>query len=133
MNEEKKKKKNRKQKENLVQLGLMDERDNVVDFFYITYAQRTMLKRLRTWERGWIYFTEEKIICMTGFLNENIIIPYENIEEIEKYSYLLCPIGIDITHTDPETNETKWESFQIWKRKEWLAFLERKTGIKCSN
>ncbi len=42
MNEEKKKKKNRKQKENLVQLGLMDERDNVVDFFYITYAQRTI-------------------------------------------------------------------------------------------
>lgn len=124
-------KKNQKQKKNLITMGLIDERDNVVDFFNVTYAQRTISNRLRTWEKGWIYFTEEKIICLTGLLNDNIIIPYHRIQTMETFSYLLMPLGLDIKHISADGQQVLFDSFLIWKRRQWVDFLEKKSGILC--
>lgn len=127
MNDEKK----QKQKKKLITMGLIDERDNVVDFFNVTYAQSTISKRLRTWEKGWIYFTEEKIICLTGLLNDNIIIPYHRIQTMETFSYLLMPLGLDIKHISADGQQVLFDSFLIWKRKQLVDFLEKKSGILC--
>lgn len=119
-------KKKEKQKKNLVELGLMDPDDTLVDFFYANYLEKLAFK-IGSWERCWLYFTEQRLICMTGILESNIVIPYRNIQKIEKCSQGLFPMGIAVTYRNPETGEAVLDKFSMTKRKKWIEFLSEKS------
>ena len=65
---------------------------------------------LASWESGnraGSDFTESRVIVITGMLEDNIVIPYKNIRDLDKCTQSFMPIGIVITHEDPETGEEK--------------------------
>ena len=93
-----------KQKKNLVKLGVMEESDTLIDFLQANYIER-LIGKLGQWKKGWAYFTEERLIVTTGLLEENIVIPYKNIQKLEKCSQTFMPIGIAITYENKESGE----------------------------
>lgn len=117
-----------KQKKNLVEAGLMTPEENLIDFLQANYVEQ-IIGKFGEWKKGWAYFTEEKLIVVTGLLDGNIIIPYKNIRELEKCSQGLFPIGITITHEDMETGKTSKNKISLMKRDKWLEFLANKSGI----
>ena len=76
-------KKREKQEQNLITAGLMEQGDTLVDFFQASYVDK-ILPGIGKWKQGWAYFTEQRFICTTGFLSDNIVVPYQNIQKIEK-------------------------------------------------
>lgn len=112
-----------KQKKNLVESGLMSQEDTLVDFLQASYVDR------KTWKQGWAYFTQERLIVITGLLNNNIVIPYQTITELGKCSQSLLPMGIVITHKDAETGAVVTDKISLMKREKWLEFLAGKAGV----
>ena len=117
-----------KQKKNLVEAGLMAQEDTLVDFLQASYVER-LTKKMGTWKQGWAYFTQERLIVITGLLNSNIVIPYETITELGKCSQGLFPMGISITHKDAETGEIVTDKISLTKREKWIEFLAGKAGV----
>ena len=113
-----------KMKETLVELGLMDESDTIIEGLQANYFEYT-LGKLGSWKQGWIYFTEEKIVYPTGLLSDNIVIPYKSIKEIGKCSQSMLPIGITVTYDTAEGKE-KTTKFSMMKRDKWIDFLNEK-------
>ncbi len=118
-----------KQKKNLVKIGLMEESDTLIDFFQASYIER-LIGAWGQWKRGWAYFTEERLIVITGFLEENIVIPYENIQKLEKCSQGVAPIGIAITYKNMESGKTMTHKVSMMKRDQWLAFMAERCGTQ---
>lgn len=56
-----------KQKQNLVELGVMDPSDTLVDYLQASYVER-LVGKMGAWKQGWAYFTEERLIVLTGLL-----------------------------------------------------------------
>ena len=52
-----------KQKKNLVELGVMEETDNLIDFLQASYVER-LIGKWGQWKKGWAYFTEERLIVL---------------------------------------------------------------------
>ena len=69
---------------------------------------------------------------MTGVLNENIIIPYNNIRELGKCSQTLIPIGMKITYEDTKTGKIVTDKISMMKRNHWLDFIAKKAGVTIS-
>lgn len=111
-----------KQKKNLVKIGVMEESDTLIDFFQAGYMER-LIGRWGRWEKGWAYFTEERLIVITGLLEENIVIPYQNIRAMEKCSQGIAPIGIAITYENME-GKTVTDKLSLMKREQWMSFME---------
>lgn len=120
-----------KQKKKLVDAGLMEQSDSLVDFLQANYVER-LVGKMGTWKQGWIYFTEERIIFPTGILNQDIVIPYKLIQQIGKCSQGLFPMGITVTYKHPETGEVVTDKFSMSKRQKWIDFLSQKSGVACS-
>lgn len=120
--------KKEKQKKNLVQMGLMEAEDTLLDFLQANYRQR-VFGNVGQWKQGWIYFTGKKIIYPTGIFDENVVIPYDSIRKIEKCSQGIIPMGIAITYEDAETGSLVEDRFTISKRDKWIAFLTEKAGL----
>ena len=110
-----------KQKQNLVKIGVMEESDTLIDFFQAGYMERLIGKCCR-WEKGWAYFTEERLIVITGLLEENIVIPYQNIRAMEKCSQGIAPIGIAITYENME-GKIVTDKLSLMKREQWMSFM----------
>ena len=121
-------KKLEKQKENLVKAELMEESDVLVDYLQASYVNR-LVGKIGSWKQGWAYFTEQRLIIITGVLNENIIIPYKNIRELGKCSQSLMPIGITITHEDMKTGKVVTDKISMMKRDKWISFMAEKAQI----
>ncbi|MBP3487495.1 MAG: hypothetical protein J6K53_03770 [Roseburia sp.] len=121
-------KKKEKLKSNLVELGLMEQEDTIIECLQANY-RRKLLGNTGEWKQGWIYFTEKKIVYPTGLLDENIVIPYESIRRIEKCSQGFIPMGIAVTYDDPKTGSETEDRFSISKRDKWIAFLSEKAGL----
>lgn len=119
-----------KQKAKLVKAGLMDEKDTLIDFLQASYIER-LIGKMGKWKQGWAYFTETRLIIVTGILNADIIIPYKNIQKLEKCSQSFMPIGIAITHEDMESGKVMIDKISMMKRDKWLKFLVEKTGINA--
>ena len=66
-----------KQKAKLVEAKLMDEQDTLIDFLQASYVER-LIGKMGKWKQGWAYFTEERLIIVTGLLNADIVIPCKN-------------------------------------------------------
>lgn len=117
-----------KQKKLLVEAGVMEETDSLVDYLQANYVER-LIGKVGTWKQGWAYFTEERLIVLTGVLDNNIIIPYRNIKEIGKCSQGLFPMGIVITYEDGKTGEIVSDKVSMTKRDKWIQFMEEKAEI----
>ena len=120
-----------KQKQKLIELGVMEPEDTLVDFLQASYVER-LVGKMGRWKQGWAYFTEERLIVTTGLLEENLIIPYKTIRELGKCSQSLMPIGIAITHEDAKTRETVTDKVSMMKRDRWMKFMADKAGILLS-
>lgn len=118
-----------KQKENLVKIGAMEESDTLIDFFQAGYIER-LIGKWGQWQKGWVYFTEERLIVITGLMEENIIIPYQNIQKLEKCSQGLMPIGIAITYENRENGEIVTDKISIMKRERWMEFMSERCKAK---
>lgn len=123
--------KNEKQKKNLVEMGVMDPEDSLIDFLQASYVER-LVGKIGKWKQGWAYFTEERLIVLTGLLDQNIVIPYKNIRGLGKCSQGLFPMGIVITHEDEKTGETVTDKISVMKREKWLGLLSEKSGAAIS-
>ncbi len=124
-------KKLEKQKKKLVEAGLMASDDVLIDFFQVSYIDR-LIGQIGKWKPGWAYFTEEKLIIITGLLNRNMVIPYKSISALKKCSQFLIPIGISITYEDAEKGKTVTERISMMKRNKWLEVLANKSGATVS-
>ena len=120
--------KKEKQKKNLVEAGLMDQNDTLVDYLQASYVQKVW--KIGQWKQGWAYFTEARLICITGTLDDNIVIPYQNIRQIGKCSQGFFPMGIEITYETQESGLTT-DKLSMTKREKWIKFLEEKSGVTC--
>jgi len=110
-----------KQKQNLVKIGVMEESDALIDFFQAGYMER-LIGRWGRWKKGWAYFTEERLIVITGLLEENIVIPYQNIRAMEKCSQGIVPIGIAVTYENME-GKIVTDKLSLMKREQWMSFM----------
>ncbi len=117
-----------KQKSNLIKLGVMEESDKLVDFFQANYVQR-LVGKFGKWQQGWAYFTEERLIVITGMLDENIVIPYKNIQSLEKCSQGVAQIGMIITYKNMTNGETVSDKVSMMKRDQWMQFMAEKANI----
>lgn len=126
-------KKKEKLKKNLVDLGLMEQNDTLVECLQANYVEKLMGK-MGQWKQGWIYFTEERIVYPTGLLdlNSNIVIPYKNIRQIGKCNQGFFPMGIIVTYEHPTTGELTTDRFSMSKRAKWMEFMAQKAGISLS-
>lgn len=114
-----------KQKQNLVKMGAMEESDTLVDYLQASYIER-LIGKWGQWKKGWAYFTEERLIIVTGLLEGNIVIPYKNIQSLEKCSQGFVPIGIAITYKNMESGEIVTDKVSMMKRDHWMAFMEER-------
>lgn len=117
-----------KQKKNLVKLGLMEETDSLVDFFQAGYVEH-LVGKFGKWQQGWAYFTEERLVVITGMLEENIVIPYGTIKALEKGAQGAAQIAITITYEKPESGELVSDKVSMMKRDQWMAFMAEKAQI----
>lgn len=121
-----------KQQKKLVEAGMMDPSDTLIDYLQASYVER-LPGKMGGWKQGWVYFTEEKLIIMTGLsLSGNIIIPYRNIRKLGKCSQSFLPIGIVITHEETENGKTTTDKISLMKRDKWLGWIAQKAGISVS-
>lgn len=120
-----------KQQKKLIELGVMEPDDRLIDFLQTSYVERLM-GGLGTWKQGWGYFTERRLIVLTGFTSQNLIIPYKNIHELSKCSQSLIPIGIRITYEDITSGKLVTDKISLMKRSKWLDFLTEKSGVSVS-
>lgn len=121
-------KKREKQEKNLLELGLMETGDKLVDFFQTSYVDK-VLPGFGQWKQGWGYFTEERFICMTGFLTDNIVVPYGSIKKLEKCSQFFFPMGIAITYDDPVKGKEVKCKVSMMKRDKWIDFMSKKAKL----
>lgn len=132
MNEAKKE----KVKESLVEAGLMDPEDTLVDCLQANYQEK-LVGSIKQWRKGWIYFTEKRVVYPMSILGaalgeNNVVIPYQNIRKLGKCSQQFFPIGISITYEDPKTGEQVTDKFSMMKRNKWMDFLAERAGISLT-
>lgn len=120
-----------KQQNKLMESGVMDPTDRLVDFREASYKDRLIGRALGKWKKGWVYFTEQKLIVTTGFIG-HFVIPYKNIRELSKCSQFFIPIGITITHEDEESGKVRTDIISLTKRDHWIDFMAQKAGISIS-
>ena len=113
-----------KQKKNLIELGVMQQEDTLIHYVQANYVEQ-LLGKLGHWKQGWAYFTQQRLIIITGPLEDNIVIPYESIRKLEKCSQGLFPMGISITYEN-ESGTSVIAKISISKRNKWIEFLQEK-------
>lgn len=91
------------------------------------------------WDPGQIqgdfFFTTEKFAYVSvGLIKVSFSIPYNKITGLKLCGIgfiPLLPTGIKVTYTDEE-GKTKKKKCSVLKRKQWLAYLQEKTGISSN-
>ena len=116
------------QKKKLVKVGIMAEEEILIDSTQANYVAQ-VLGKYGPWKLGWAYFTEERLIIVTGFFSENIFIPYVKIRELEKCSQGLLPTGIVINHENVQTGELESLKLSLIKRDKWMELMREKAGL----
>lgn len=92
------------------------------------------------WDPGQIsgdfFFTTEKFVYVSGGLigRVSFSIPYNKITGLKLCNIGFIPFlptGIRVTYTD-EDGKTKKKKCSVMKRKQWLAYLQEKTGVSSN-
>lgn len=117
------------QKDTLVKKQFMDESDNLLDYTQGNTRER-LLGKWGQWKQGWIYFTEQKIICLWGVMGY-LEIPYNSISALSKSTQMFLPLGITITYTD-KNGKIVEDRISVQKRNERINFISEKSGVKIS-
>lgn len=82
--------------------------------------------------RGNFFFTQEKIIFVSGWGFDQIAIPYQNIRSMKKCTVgLFFPTGIKITAIN-EKGKSQVYKISVLNRKYWIEYLTAKTGVICN-
>lgn len=116
-----------KQKKKLVELGVMRQEDTLINYLQANYVEQ-LIGKFGQWKQGWAYFTQQRLIIITGLLDDNIVIPYESIRNLEKSNQGLFPMGITITYEN-ESGTSVTAKISISKRNKWIEFLQEKSHI----
>ena len=116
-----------KQKKKLVELGVMQQEDTLINYLQANYVEK-FVGKFGQWKQGWAYFTQQRLIIITGLLDDNIVIPYESIRNLEKSNQGLFPMGITITYEN-ESGTSVTAKISISKRNKWIEFLQEKSHI----
>lgn len=110
----------------LLELGLLgpqeiiEEHTNGDYWFYTSQA------------RGNFFFTQEKIIFVSGWGFEQIAIPYRNIRSVKKCTVgLFFPTGIKVTALN-EIGKLQVYKLSVLNRKYWIEYLTAKSGVICN-
>lgn len=82
---------------------------------------------------GEFFFTTEKLVFQSGGLIGRVAfsIPYNKITGLKLCNVGFIPFlptGIKVTYTE-EDGKTRKKKLSVLKRKQWLAYLQEKTGI----
>lgn len=81
--------------------------------------------------RGNYFFTADKIIFVSGFGAEQIVIPYSNIKAMKKcFVGPFIPTGIKITALNENGKEKNYK-LSVMKRNDWINFISQKSGVSC--
>ena len=123
-------KKKEQLKENLKKAGLLGPEDTLVDAAYanlIKFGVGGVF--LQRGIPGFACFTEEKFIW-TG-AGDDIVIPYDQIRELDRCLIMLIPMGIKIVYQPTPDGKPVKKRFSIMSRKKWIALLEEKTNLTC--
>ena len=81
--------------------------------------------------RGNLFFANDKMIFISGWGVERIVIPYTNIRAMKKcFIGPFIPTGIKITELNEKGKEKKYK-FSVMKRKHWIEFISEKSGVVC--
>lgn len=118
-----------KQKDKLVKNKFMDENDNLLDYTQGNTRER-LIGKWGQWKQGWIYFTEQKIICFYGIAG-SLEIPYSSITAIGKCTQMLLPLGIKITYTN-ERGKVVEDRISVQKRNQRMNFISERSGVEVS-
>ena len=83
--------------------------------------------------RGNYFFSTEKFVFVGGLGGlTNFSVPYKNIKELKLCNIggliPIIPTGIKVTYTDENGKNVK-KKCSVMKRKDWLAYLQEKSGI----
>ena len=116
------------QKKKLVKAGIIEQEEILIDSTQANYVER-VLGKFGPWKQGWAYFTEERLIIVTGFFSENIYIPYVKICELTKCSQGILPTGIVITHENVQTGELESLKISLMKRDQLMELMREKAGL----
>lgn len=86
--------------------------------------------------RGNFFFTTEKLVFVGGLVGlSNFSIPYNKITELKLCNVggliPIIPTGIKVTYTD-ENGKTVKKKCSVMKRKQWLAYLQEKSGVPAN-
>lgn len=112
----------------LIDLKLMDEKDEVEDWVQANWLEMT-LKVFGSWQKGNLVFTKERLIFTTAFSVSNFSVKYEDIREISKCSVGLFPMGMVVSVYDSETDSIKKYKCSLTKRNAWIDYLSKKAKL----
>ncbi len=118
-----------KHKSNFVSAKIMNETDNIIAEATATYADEILFFNM--WQRGWSFYTEEKVIVTAGLLT-CVDVPYTTITKIEKCTQFFLPLGIKLYYTEESTGKTRTLKYSTQKRDKYIEMIESKSQVKCS-
>ena len=111
--------------ESLRKSGAIAPTDKFIDAGYANN-----IRLLQRPQPGFACFTEEKFIW-TGGLAEDIVIPYDQIQELNKCLVMLMPMGIKISYQPTPGGKVVNKKFSIWSRNKWLSLMAEKAKVAC--
>lgn len=122
----------------LVEAGLISAEDTLVDGVRV-YLIKGPMGILST-GGCWAYFTNEKLVLFMGaalgygrFSKGGKAIPYKNIRNIGKCSYMMLPFGVAVDYENPENGSTETEKIYFGPGGgKWKSFMAEKAGISLS-
>lgn len=115
--------------ETLKEVGLMDADDGIEAHTAGDYYEKSFIFKKQV--RGNLFFTKKRFVFCSGFGLTNLSILYTDIKglKLTKISGIM-PTGLEITINNEKGKPEKY-TLSVMKRKEWLALLEEKSGIKA--
>lgn len=118
-----------KQRQNLVDRGVLSPDETLYGSTSINYTEK-LVGRIETWQQGGVaIFTNQQLILSKGFSCEYIHIPYNCIKKLGKCNQGFFPIGMVISYENRENGEIVTEKISLGKRKKWLQIITEKTGL----
>lgn len=109
--------------EGLKKLNLMDESDIIEKDVAGDYW------RINKQIRGHYYFTNERVVFMSGWGLESFSFKYADIKEIKKSNIsLFMPFGVTVT-VDDNSGKMKKYKLSLMKRDQWIELLTNKSGV----
>ena len=86
---------------------------------------------LNSQTRGNIFFTADRMIFISGWGFEKIVIHYSDIRAMKKcFIGLFIPTGIKITALNENGKEKNYK-LSVMKRNDWINFISQKSGVNC--